>query len=88
MINLLEGNLGLHGTTTIKGSTPFRIAASDFIISPLSADGELHLNSICNGTTEDVAVDTISSGYYTKIEGAIPYIEFYVDTDETFYIKW
>lgn len=88
MYNLLEGNLGLHGTTTVKGSEPFKIASSDFMISPLSADGNFHLKSICNGEVNDKVIDTLTSGYYTKVEGAVPYTEFYIETSDVFYIKW
>lgn len=88
MIDLAEYNPGLHGTMTVVGSKKFKIPTTDFMISPLSSNADLHLNSMVTGVTNDVVVDTLVAGQYTKIDGAIPYLEFYVDTAETFYIKW
>lgn len=88
MITTQDVNPGLRGTMTVVGNKKFKIPATDFIISPLTADADLHLNSIVNGIENDVVVDSLSSGEYTKVTGAVPYMELYVDTDETFYIKW
>ena len=79
---------GLHGTTTVKGTATFKVPAKDFIISPLTADADLHLKSIVGSVPNDKVVDTISSGEYTKVTGSIPYIEYYVNTSDTFYVKW
>lgn len=88
MIDLIDYNPGLHGTMTVVGDKKFKIPTTDFMISPLTANADLHLNSMVTGVTNDVVVDTLVGGQYTKVEGIIPYIEFYVDTDETFYVKW
>lgn len=78
----------LHGTITVKGSNPFKIPAEDFIISPLSEDASLYINSIYNNIVNPVKIGEIVKDEYTKVHGAIPYIEFYIDTTNTYYIKW
>lgn len=78
----------LHGTTTIKGSNPFKIPAEDFMISPVSTDTKLYIRSIANGVVDEKEAGDIKADEYTKVHGAIPYTEFYVDTTDTYYIKW
>ena len=77
-----------HGEKKIVGSTPFKMHAESFIISPLSDDATLYINSINSDVKNPIAQDTISAGDYTTVSGVVPFTEFYVDTTETFYIKW
>lgn len=88
MVDLVDYNPGVHGTTTVIGNKKFKVPATDFMISPLTANADLHLNSMVTGVTNDVVIDTLIAGKYTKVDGAIPHLEYYVDTAETFYVKW
>lgn len=78
----------MHGTTTIQGSNPFKIPATDFILSPLSADAVLKIRSIVNNVINEKEIAQIKAGEYTKVTGSVPYIEYVVITEDTFYIKW
>ena len=55
---------------------------------PLKKEALLYINSIHSGVNDPKPVATLSVDDYNKITGAVPDTEFFVDTDETFYIKW
>lgn len=72
----------------VKGKTPFKINCPNFIISPLNESANMYINSIHAGVVDTKLAAILSPGDYNKIVGAVPDTEFYIDTDETFYIKW
>lgn len=73
---------------TVKGTERFKINSHDFVISPLSADADLHCLSNHWGVENDKVIATINAEQYTQISGHVPNLIMYVDTDETFYIKF
>lgn len=73
---------------TVEGKQVFKINSPNFIISPLKKEALLYINSIHSGVNDPKPVATLSVDDYNKITGAVPDTEFFVDTDETFYIKW
>ena len=77
-----------HGTLTIEGRTHFKVPTSDFIISPLATDAHLIIASISPDDPEEREVGDIAADEYTKVTGAVPYIDFYIDTDETYCVKY
>ena len=72
----------------VEGRTPFQVNCPNFIISPLSAQTTMYIKSIHAGIDDPKPVAILCAGDYCKIVGAVPNTEFYIDTDETFYIKW
>lgn len=72
----------------VEGKTPFKINCPNFIISPLSKSANMYINSIHAGVVNTKLAAILSPDDYNKIVGAVPDTEFYIDTDETFYIKW
>ena len=73
---------------TVVGNQKFKVNSPNFIISPLTKEALLYINSIHSGVEDPKPVATLSVDDYNKITGAVPDTEFYVDTEETFYIKW
>lgn len=73
---------------TIKGSERFHINAFDFVISPLSASADLHCLSLHHGVENDKVIATLNPEQYTQISGLVPDLLMYIDTEETFYIKF
>lgn len=78
----------VHGTMTIKGSNVFKVPATDFFISPLSADAKLYIRSICNGIIDEKIAADVKAEEYTKVTGSVPYVEFFINTDDKYYVKW
>lgn len=76
----------------ITGREKFIIKGTKCIISPLSNDADIYLNSLIPGEGDLVnpkKVATIEgNGKYTKIDGLLPNIEYYLDTNEIFNIKY
>lgn len=73
---------------TVHGSERFKINAHDFVISPLSADADLHCLSNHYGVENDRVIETLYGDQYTQISGLVPNLTLYIDTEETFYIKF
>ena len=73
---------------TIKGPERFRVNSYDFVISPLSAGADLHVLSIHHGVEQDKVIASLNPEQYTQISGLVPDITMYLDTEETFYIKF
>lgn len=73
---------------TVVGNQKFMVNSPNFIISPISKEALLYINSIHSGIEDPKPVASLSANDYNKITGAVPNTEFYIDTDETFYIKW
>lgn len=73
---------------TVKGSTSFMVNSPNFILSPLTKEAKLYIKSIHAGVDDVKPVAILEPNDYNKIVGAVPNTEFYVDTDETFYVKW
>lgn len=87
--NLIAMQSNSNGYLKITGDDKFKIPATDFVISPLQADADLHIISIMDREQEeDVVVDSIVAGDYTKVTGAVPNTTFYVDTAEEYYVRW
>lgn len=82
------GEPSVPGEMEVVGNTPFTVYSTDFMISPLQADADIYINSIHAGVDDPKKLDTIKAGDYTKITGNVPNTEMYVDTTETFYIKY
>lgn len=72
----------------VVGCEKFQINSPAFIISPLKSPANLYINSIHAGIDEPKIAAVLSADDYNKIVGAVPNTEYYIDTDETFYIKW
>lgn len=72
----------------IEGKTNFKINAHDFVISPLQAQADLHILSNHYGVENDMVIATINADEYTQISGLVPNLTMYLDTEETFYIKF
>ena len=72
----------------VKGSQKFKVNCANFIISPLSKDACLYINSIHAGVEDPKPVAVLTAEDYNKIRGVVPDTEFFIDTDETFYVKW
>ena len=73
---------------TVVGDEHFKINAPKFIVSPLQAAADLHIISIHNGVENDQVMDTINANEYTQIQGLVNNVEMYIQTSETFYIKF
>lgn len=73
---------------TVSGSTPFKVNSPNFIISPLTTEAKLYIKSIHAGVDDAKPVAILVANDYNKIVGAVPNTEFYVETGETFYVKW
>ena len=73
---------------TVSGSTPFKVNSPNFIISPLTTESNLYIKSIHAGVDNPRLVAILVPDDYNKIVGAVPNTEFYVETNEKFYIKW
>lgn len=75
----------------IQGSTPFMVPATDFMISPLSADASLYIDKLSDGANiseNSKAVADITAGEYTKVTGAIPNIKYHINTTGSFEIVY
>lgn len=72
----------------VEGKANFKINARDFVISPLQAQADLHILSNHYGVENDRIITTINSDEYTQISGLVPNLTMYLDTEETFYIKF
>ena len=72
----------------IKGNQHFSIPTEDFIISPLIESCGMYLVSIHKGVTQERKIADLNPDEYTKIHGMIPSVELYLDTEETYYIKF
>lgn len=73
---------------TVNGKQTFKVNSPNFIMSPLKKEALLYINSIHAGVDDPKPVAMLTADDYNKITGAVPDTEFYVDTEETFYIKW
>ena len=73
---------------TIDASTQFSVMSEDFIISPLQAAASLYIVSIHEGVENVQKIADLNADEYTQISGCIPGVKFYIDTNETFYIKF
>jgi hypothetical protein len=76
------------GEITVVGNQKFKINSPNFIVSPLKKDASLYINSIHSGVEDPRCISVLVADDYNKITGAVPNTVFYVDTDETFYVKW
>jgi len=72
----------------VKGSEHFSVPVEDFIISPLIESAGMYLVSIHKGVEQERKIADLNPDEYTKIHGLIPCVELYLDTEETFYIKF
>lgn len=72
----------------VSGNAPFMVNCPNFIISPLTTKANLYIKSIHSGVDDVKLAAVLEPNDYNKIVGAVPNTEFYIDTEETFYIKW
>lgn len=72
----------------IEGNTRFRVNSDKFIMSPLQQSADLHIVSIHEGVENDRVLETINAGEYTQIQGLVRNVELYLETSETFYVKF
>ena len=75
-------------SVAVDASTRFVATSRDFVISPLKNTTKLYIESIFEGVKDSAPLQDLNADEYTQINGAIRGSVLYVDTDETFYVKF